>query len=211
MLKYILILIIALITLFIALVIWQMNAYKTPEPTYTVLQKDNNIEIRQYPPIIVAEVKVSGERYAAINQGFRMLADYIFGNNKGSDKIAMTAPVIQQPAAIPMTAPVTQEKDGNLWRIRFVMPETYTLDTLPKPNNKDVSLIKIPGKTYAVIQFTGFNSSSNLNQHEAELKAFAKAHQLKQMGEPIYAFYNPPWILPFLRRNEIMIEIDWQP
>lgn len=194
--------------LFIIFLVWQMTAYKVPEPKYQVVIKQGDIEIRQYPPLIVAQVQVEGERYAAINAGFKMLADYIFGNNYTEQKISMTAPVIQQETQISMTAPVSQQKNGNAWRIRFVMPEKFTIKTIPKPKNKKILLLEVPAKKYAVIRFSGKNTEENLIDHEAILKDFIMKNNLKEIDVPIYAFYNPPWILPFLRRNEIMIEVE---
>ena len=182
------------------------------EPKYSVISEQGNIQIREYVPIIVAETKVSGERKEAINQGFRIIADYIFGNNSPNQKIAMTAPVIQEADIsegneIAMTAPVTQQADKNQWKVRFVMPEEYTLSTLPKPNNSKIKLIQINSQRYAVIKFSGTSSDENLGEHKDKLLQYIKQNRLQAIGEPVFAFYNPPWTLPFLKRNEIMIEI----
>ena len=175
---------------------------------YTVTETHDNIEIRDYAPMIVAEVEVLGEREASIQQGFRMIADYIFGNNISSQKVAMTAPVIQQPSEkIAMTTAVTQQRDGNHWNIRFVMPANYTLDTLPKPRNDSVKLKEIDKKRFAAIRFSGRAGKESLKKNTEKLEQFLKEHQLEITSTPHYAFFNPPWTLPFLRRNEIMIEI----
>lgn len=163
--------------------------------------------------MIVAETTTTGERYAAINDGFRILAAYIFGENKVEQKIAMTAPVTQQADAkgqkIAMTAPVTQEASAkpNEWTIRFVMPASYTLATLPRPNDKRIKILEIPAFKAVVIQFSGFNMDNNLKKHEAELMAWIKKSNIKVSGNPTYAFYNPPWTPPFMKRNEIIIKI----
>ena len=137
-----------------------------------------------------------------------MIADYIFGNNLSTQKVAMTAPVIQQPSEkIAMTAPVTQQGDGNRWNVRFVMPTNYTLATLPKPKNDAVKLKEIEGKRFAAIRFSGVGSEESLKNHTEELEQFLKEHRLKALSVPTYAFFNPPWTLPFLRRNEVMIEV----
>tara|TARA_R110000868_G_scaffold161043_10_gene390952 strand:+ start:731 stop:1357 length:627 start_codon:yes stop_codon:yes gene_type:complete len=206
--RTILTLLLIIAVIFIAIIIWQTTAYKVSEPKFVVEKTDGAISIRQYPPIIVAEVTQTGKRYKAINSGFRLLADYIFGGNGKEKSIAMTAPVIQSRTKIPMTAPVTQQADNDNWVIRFVMPDSYQLNELPKPDNADVKLIPIPAKTYVVIQFSGFNSESNLSQHLKQLEAYVEENKLQTLGNPIYAFYNPPWILPFLRRNEIMLELQ---
>lgn len=170
------------------------------------------IEIRDYEPMIVAEATVSGERKAAINEGFRTIADYIFGNNITSQKVAMTAPVTQQASEkIAMTAPVTQQAgDGSQWTVHFVMPSTYSMKTLPKPKDAAVTLKEIPAKRYAVIRFSGSANENRLAQETTTLDDFVAQQRLKKKSSPTYAFFNPPWTLPFLRRNEVMIEIEKQ-
>lgn len=181
-------------------------------PKYELVERSGNIEIRDYAPMIIAEAKVEGERAEAIRTGFRIIADYIFGNNAGAKKVAMTAPVAQQSGEevaekIAMTAPVAQQGDGNSWRVHFVMPSSYSLETLPKPNNPQVMLREIPAKRFAVIQFSGMGRDASLEHHTAALNDFVKANDLTPASQPTYAFYNPPWTLPFLRRNEILIEL----
>ena len=123
---------------------------------YDVFETHGTIEIRDYAPMIVAEVSVPGDREKAISDGFRLIADYIFGNNISSQEMAMTAPVIQQPSEkIAMTAPVIQQGGEGLWVVRFVMPSAYTIETLPKPNNSEVNLKEIAGKRFVVIRFLG--------------------------------------------------------
>ncbi len=175
---------------------------------YDVVQSQDNIEIRDYAPHIVAEAEVSGDRKAAINQGFRLIADYIFGNNTASQKVAMTAPVIQQPnEKIAMTAPVIQQGADNAWKVQFVMPANYTIATLPKPNNNAVTLHTVAGKRFAVIRFSGMASEESLKERSEMLNNFIISQKLHRLSPPTFAFYNPPWTLPFLRRNEVMAEI----
>lgn len=164
------------------------------QPNYKLVLSKGEIEIRDYAPMIVAEVEVSGERKLAISEGFKILADYIFGNNTSNEKMAMTAPVIQQPMG--------------KWKVRFVMPKKYNFETLPKPNSKDIILIPCPARRLVVIRFSGLADDKNIQHHTDELKAYILAEAMEPIGEPIFAFYNPPWTLPFLRRNEVMIEID---
>lgn len=192
---------------------------KTPEPEYSVVRSDPPFEIREYAPMVVAQVEVTGERDEAINRGFRLLADYIFGGNdggEGGNKIAMTAPVLQEPAQakdgenIAMTAPVTQESAnaaGN-WVVTFVMPPGRTLDSLPKPDNAVVKLSETPAHRRAVVRFSGFAPTGKLKEKEAELSAWVADQKLAPLGTPVYAFYNPPWTLPFLRRNEVMVPVN---
>ena len=175
---------------------------------YDVVSSAGNIEIRDYAPHIVAEVTVSGERKKAINQGFRLIADYIFGNNTASGKVAMTAPVLQQPSEkIAMTAPVIQQSSGSEWNVRFVMPTNYTLATIPKPNNPAVTLHEVAGKRYAAIRFSGMAGEDTLKEKTDALNAFIAEKKLRALSTTTLAFYNPPWTLPFLRRNEVMVEI----
>lgn len=181
------------------------------EPKHKVISSEGNIEIREYAPILVAQVSVTGERKSAISKGFRILADYIFGNNEGREKISMTAPVIQQEGEkISMTAPVIQQEspDNLHWHVRFVMPSEYTIDTLPRPKNTQIEIIPIPSKRYAVIRFSGFPTEKVLKKNLDVLQQYTIAKQVHGIGKPIYAFYNPPWTLPFLRRHEIMIDLE---
>lgn len=181
------------------------------KPDYKVIQSEQNIEIRQYEPMIIAEVEVDGKREDAIGDGFRLLADYIFGNNTVQQVISMTAPVQQKEnQKIAMTAPVQQQSTGKSWRMSFVMPSKYSMDSLPVPNNNRVRLKEILTKKFVVIEFSGTNSNENVTEHENQLMNYIEANQIKINGSPKYAFYNPPWSLPFLRRNEVMIEINQQ-
>ena len=178
------------------------------QPKYKVLESQGDIEIREYAPMIAAEVEVRGERTKALNQGFRLIADYIFGNNLSSKRIPMIAPVTQEAGEkIAMTAPVTQDGTGDIWKVRFVMPQQYTLETLPKPKNQDVRLMATPAKRVVVIRFSGYNTDKNINTHRERLLNYIADHHLSVVGQPTTAFYNPPWTLPFLRRNEIMVEL----
>ena len=178
------------------------------KPDYKVVQSEQNIEIRQYKPMIIAEVEIDGKREDAIRDGFRLLADYIFGNNMVEKVISMTAPVQQKEnKKIAMTAPVQQQLTGKLWKISFVMPSKYRMDSLPVPNNNRVRLKEILAKKFVVIEFSGLNSTENVKEHENQLMNYIQVNQIKIIDSPKYAFYNAPWTLPFLRRNEVMIEI----
>lgn len=175
---------------------------------YSVVTSLDDIEIRDYAPQIVAETTVAGERDAAISQGFRRLAGYIFGDNQPGGKIAMTAPVVQEKGAkISMTAPVAQERSEDGWRIRFTMPAQYDMAALPRPNNPEVRLVQVPGKRMAAIRFSGLVSDDDLALNAAKLADFLKKNRLVAQSGPLYAFYDPPWTLPFNRRNEVMVEI----
>ena len=188
--------------------LWGPIVSNVEQPKYQVIESSGNTEIRDYAPMIVAEAEVAGDRRDAIGKGFRIIADYIFGNNTAAQKVPMTAPVTQQGSEkIAMTAPFTQQGDWNIWRVRFVMPSNYTMETLPKPNNPAVKLKEIGAKRYAVIRFSGMAGEDSLKRRTEELNAFISAKNLTPLSAPTYAFYNPPWTLPFLRRNEVMVEI----
>lgn len=183
-----------------------MSQVETPH--YAVTEIHGAIEHRSYSPMVVAEVEVQGKRDEAINGGFGLLADYIFGNNTVAAKIAMTAPVEQsQSRKIAMTAPVEQRAVGDNWQVRFVMPSEYTLQSLPRPNNDRVQLRELPGQTVIAITFSGRNSDDNVARHERELLAYARQRGLQIDLPARYAFYNPPWTLPIMRRNEVLVTL----
>ena len=167
---------------------------RVEHPKYRVVEADGKFQIRDYPSMIVAQVELTGSREAALNKGFRMIAGYIFGGNSTAHKVSMTAPVAQQAV------------DGK-WRVRFVMPATYTMDSLPRPKDPAVHLEQIPAQRFAVIRFSGLAGDRSLARHEQSLEGFLREKGLKALSAPVDAYYNPPWTLPFLRRNEIMVQI----
>jgi len=184
----------------------------TEEPKFTILEKEPPFEVRAYAPMIVAEVQVDGDLDGASSQGFKLIAAYIFGQNQVSEKIAMTAPVTvedQAPknAKIAMTAPVGIESSAGKWTVSFVMPAEYTMDTIPKPINTQVQLRQIPALKKAVISFSGFYNAQKVAEKTLELEQWMKARNLQSNGTPNFARYNPPWTLPFMRRNEVMITL----
>lgn len=179
------------------------------QPKYSLVERSGTIELRDYGPMIVAETAVVGDRQASIRSGFRIIADYIFGNNTAKKAVAMTAPVTQQSGTkIAMTAPVTQQEDGKAWQVRFVMPSKYTMESLPKPNNPAVVLKKVPTTRYAAIRFSGTANEANLRRQTMALNDYLAKRKITPLSQPTYAFYNPPWTLPFMRRNEVLVEID---
>lgn len=189
-------------------VLWGPMASNVENPQYKILSAEGDIEVREYKPMIIAEVLVQGDRKESIGAGFRLLADYIFGNNTKNNKIAMTSPVTQQEnEKIAMTAPVTQQETQKGWNVHFVMPSEYTLDSLPKPNNNAVTIKEVPSKKLVVIQFSGLATKGNISEHEEILSTYLSEKNMQPISNPSYAFYNPPLTLPFLRRNEIMVEI----
>lgn len=178
-------------------------------PSYKVIQSKGKIEIREFDPMVIAEVQVVGRRKDAISSGFKLLADYIFGNNISQENIDTTA-TIQRPASekIAMTAPVQQQLANNSWLVSFVMPSEYNLEDLPKPKNVEVKLKNVPVKRFVTIQFSGTSSDENLAKHKKLLVEFIKTNGISVTGASKYAFYNPPWTLPLMRRNEVMFEVQ---
>jgi effector-binding domain-containing protein len=183
---------------------------KHEEPKYEIIRKSQDIEIRQYPSVIAIEVEVNGTRTDSANQAFRILAGYIFGKNVSRDKIAMTVPVTEMKPSekIAMTVPVTELKAEEGMRMRFYMPSKYSLESLPEPVDKRIKFEKLPAARYAVIKFSGFAREDNMASHEARLRNYLNDNNLTPKGQSIRAFYNPPWTLPFLRRNEVWLPIN---
>ena len=184
-------------------------AMATEEPSYRVTLQAEPFEIRQYAPLIVAQVEVPGDLSEASSAGFRLIANYIFGNNIAvrDGGVNMAEPA---PEKIEMTVPVIAEGKGDqkTWLIQFVMPKQYTLDTLPKPNNPQVKLLAIGPQKIAVIRFTGFVTDDKVQEKTAELMAWIKSKNALSSGNPRLARYNPPWSIPWMRRNEILIPIQ---
>ena len=185
----------------------------TEEPEFTVLFQEGNLEIREYEPRIIAHVKTIGDFDDASSKGFKMLADFIFGNNtinNTSKKISMTAPVSASLSSkkISMTAPVIAENNNNEWSIAFVMPQEFTIETLPVPNNQDIKITALPKEKFAVIVFSGLVRESSYNKKANLLKKFIKKKKLTPLSSIQIARYNPPWTLPFFRRNELLIKIN---
>lgn len=173
-------------------------------PPYKIERAEGAIELRAYPVMTVATTSVSGNRGSAIQSGFRTLAGYIFGANDGSKKIEMTAPVMQGSSSADAIRPAGEK---SAWNVQFVMPRAWSRESLPKPRDPRVRLETVPAATFAVIRFSGFARDAQLRQKTGELQAFIARNKLAASGAPIYAFYNPPWTLPFFRRNEVMIEV----
>jgi SOUL heme-binding protein len=191
-----------------------MSAMAIEEPKFATTRTDGDFSVRNYAPMVIAEVEVEGSLSEASSAGFRKIAGYIFGNNRakgsGSQSIAMTAPVAATPVKIDMTAPVgaTALADGRRFRIHFVMPSQYTLETLPAPVDPSVKLKAVPASRAAVVRFSGFTGDARVEDETRRLRTWVAAQHLREVGAPTLARYNPPWTLPFLRRNEIILPIE---
>jgi hypothetical protein len=181
----------------------------TEEPAYTVVQSIGpSLEIRQYGARLAADTVVPGDEIAARSEGFRRIAAYIFGANHGAAKIDMTAPVSTAPSeTIAMTAPVAQAKTPEGWRVRFFMPAKYTMDTLPGPNDPRVKIVTVPAETYAVYRYSGTISAGEVAHAHDELLRLLAGTGYVPSGEVLNWFYDPPWTLPPLRRNEAAVVV----
>ena len=194
-------------------IIFPNSLMATDEPEFRLILKEDKFEIREYIPKIIAQIEVFGDFDDASSKGFKILADYIFCNNTindGNSRIEMTAPVEMEPISqkINMAKPLLTQGRDNDWIISFIMPNEFTLETLPKPNNKSIKILSLPKEKYAVIVFSGLVRESSYLEKEKLLNQFIKEKKLKTSGEIKIARYNPPWTLPFFRRNELMIKIN---
>jgi DNA gyrase inhibitor GyrI len=159
-----------------------------------VIEADGDIEIRDYPALLVAEVRRTGSRDQAVRSGFGPLAGYIFARERPGEKIAMTAPV-------------TQQSTGKDWTVRFIMPSSYTMDRLPKPAGSDVRISEVPPARRAAIRFSGWWSEELFNAKDEALRGWLRQKGLEPEGTPTFAYYNDPFTPGFLRRNEILYEL----
>lgn len=173
------------------------------EPNYHILFSKENSEIRKYEPFVVAEFQVTDSRKEGLKNGFKVLARYIFGENNVQRKLTMTAPVME-------LAVDSQEDElkAKKWLVRYILPKNILRDDVPKPNNPQIKLKDIPSATYAVIRYSGRTGDENVRAQMAKLEKFIVENKLKRVGPSIFAYYNPPWTLPFLRRNEIMVKVE---
>ena len=191
------------------------TAVANEQPQYDVVQRYESFELRRYAPYNVAETQVTGDFEEVGNEAFRILAGYIFGNNEGGAKIAMTAPVNQTPVTgsgekIAMTAPVSQSPQADApgtYTFTFMMPSGYTLETLPRPTDSRVRLRRIDGRLMAAHTYSGTWSEERFREHETALLKAVRAAGLQPVGVPVFARYNSPFTLWFLRRNEVLVEI----
>lgn len=174
---------------------WVYMTSNVEEAPYDVVAADGDIERRAYPALIAAEVKTSGTRYDAVRSGFGPLARYIFARERDGEKIAMTAPVTQQPDA------------EDRWTIGFIMPAKYELANLPAPVQGQVTLTPLPPVERAAIRFSGVATDDSIAAQEEALRAWIAERGYETVGAPIYAYYNDPWTPGFLRRNEVLIDI----
>jgi len=218
---------IALLVVAVLALVWTVGSYiverSVKTPPYTVVEKKQAYEIRSYSPYITAQVEMSGPYEQALRDGFKVLADYIFGNNtvqggiamtapvteRASEKMPMTAPVVVKDSqTLPMTAPVTEVGDQGRRIISFVMPFEYTLETLPKPNDARVTIVPQPARKVAVMRFSWYAHGERIATKKQELLDVLKKDGVAVRGVPEYAGYNAPFSAPWRMRHEVLVEID---
>ena len=170
---------------------YQSNKIETPK--YTVLKCYDDFELRQYGSMILAQTVMESDSYENTSrQGFRTVASYIFGGNSENKKIAMTAPVIMEM--------------GDDTKMSFVMPKEHSMESLPEPSSKDVELLKVSPKKYAVVTFPGYANNKKIEKHAKKLLTSVKSEGLETVGNVQFMGYNAPWQV-IGRKNEIAVEI----
>jgi len=206
-----------LIALVVVIALWSIGGFigsRVEQADYTVVKTMNGYEIREYPARIVAQTTVQGSYRESMSNGFRIVAGYIFGGNTKRESIAMTAPVVAQKGEgsqaserIAMTAPVVATAEGDSQVISFGMPRSYTLETLPKPNDPRVNIVMIPAKKYAVVRFSWYRSDARAKSMQEKLLSALARDGIAAEGSTAYAGYNAPWTPPWMTRNEVLVEI----
>jgi hypothetical protein len=190
-------------------------AMSLEQPDYTVIHEEDGVEYRQYAPYLVTETIVANQDSykAAANEGFRRLFRYISGGNQSQSKVAMTKPVQQERSSkkIAMTAPVEYDRSGSGYRIAFMLPSEYTLDTAPVPLDSRLQIRAVAARTMAVVRYSGRWTQSNFIEYQEELLSALDQGEVNTRGEVRSAFYNAPFVPPFMRRNEVMIEVENMP
>ena len=198
------------IGIFVLWSIWGYFSSRVEKTDYSVLEARNGYEIRLYPQHIVAQTVVSGSYDEALNQGFRIVAGYIFGGNTKKESISMTSPVVEKKTesrSIAMTSPVVATVEGDSHTISFGMPKSYSIDTLPVPTDPRVKIAVVPEMKMAVVRFAGIRSSDRIQSKKQQLLSNLNKDNVVVVGSPEYAGYNAPWTPPWMTRHEVMIEI----
>ena len=187
-----------------------IGIHNAEEATHSVLYENGNIQIRQYDALLIAQTEVTGDYKESGNTAFKRLAGYIFGDNQSQQKIDMTVPVVEanQNEKIAMTVPVYQQAEADKWTMTFVLPSQYTLDTIPEPLDETIDIKQIPPRKVATIRYTGYIRPQKIRTKATELQTWLDENGYKAIAAPYSAAYDPPWTIPFFRRNEVHIEIE---
>lgn len=187
-----------------AMAVAPVQAGNYPQPSYTVVKRSNDVEIRTYEPMVIAEVTTLGTRFLASNDGFRILYDYITGNNRSKSKLAMTAPVMQFP--------LTDRQPSDEWVTQFILPKGTTLKNVPSPTDARIRIVNVPSKTWAVDVFTGNANQARIDKHSEallkNLKTTAGMPKVVNVFPVVTAFYNAPLTLPMFKHNAVMVEVE---
>ena len=195
----------------LALLLISSKALAIESPQYTVLYEDEAVEYRRYEPYTVAETLVNSSSSfgSASNEGFMRLFGYITGDNSSQLKLDMTAPVQQATAGedIAMTSPVQQLQTAQGWRVAFMLPSKFSIETAPLPTDERITLREVPGQLMAVVRYSGRWTERNFEKQKGRLLNRLEASDVESLGTVEFAAYNAPFVLPFLRRNEVMIEV----
>ena len=194
----------------VVIIIGVVDSGAIEEAVYKVINADGKFEIRDYTTHILAETVVEGKFEEAGNEAFKVLFGYISGDNRSREKLAMTAPVSQEPKGekIKMTAPFGQQRVQESLAVSFMMPASYSLETLPEPEDPKITLRQVSARRIAAVRYSGFWSEKNYLRYKLELESWIKEKGFAIVGDPIWARYNPPFTPWFLRRNEILIPIN---
>ena len=177
---------------------------------YSIVEKDGNFDIRQYQDYWVVRTEVEGEYRKSTREAFGRLFRYISGDNKQQTKIAMTGPVMQkqQGEKISMTGPVIQQKKGAGWVMGFVLPSKYNESVPPEPLDSQVSTVKVAGYKAAAVRYSGNLSEELFDEKKKQLLKLLSDKGLQPVGDVFSAGYDPPWTLPFLKRNEVLVIVE---
>ena len=200
---------IRLILMTLLMLIGAIPAMATEEAPYTVIKTEDIFEVREYQAQVLAEIIVDGDLEGAGNKAFRPLFRYISGDNKSRGKIAMTAPVSQEQKGekISMTSPVSQQSAQGKWAVSFMMPASYTMETLPTPDDPNIKLRQVPARRVTAVRYSGFWSEEKYLLNKEKLLKWIKDNRYSVAGEPVWARYNAPFTPWFMRRNEILIPV----
>jgi DNA gyrase inhibitor GyrI len=200
MLKTLLIIVALLVVLAAgALLVFVYVVQNVEQPEYVLVEQDGDFEVRDYPALTVAMVRRTGERRESLSAGFGPLARYIFAKERDGEKIAMTAPVIQQPEA--------GDADTGDWTVGFIMPRAAVQAGLPEPGSADVRLTELPPRRVVAVRFSGRTTDERTDAQRARLEDWVRARGLRIVSAPVYAYYNDPFTPGPLRRNEILFDV----
>ncbi len=182
------------------------------QPDYEVLVTQDDVEVRRYKKTVIAQVTIQGEHDQAIKAGFQTLANYIFGENEEQSTMEMTAPVFQQNTTsnqyLGVTAPLFREHNGSGWTISFVIPEKFDFDSVPDPVDSNIRITEMPERKTAVLRYSGNNNEEKMREAEVKLNEWLTSSGMKAKSSIRWAQYDPPFAIPFLKRNEAQIDIN---